>query len=465
MQQRIFTLLPLVALLGACSMAPHYERPASPVPVQMGAGQASTQAALPGWQDYFSDPALKGLIAQALDNNRDLRIAVARIQEARALYGITNADRLPTLALGGGEQAARTPRTVTGGEATVGRRYDANLSFTAFELDFWGRVKSLSDAARNRYLATEEAQRAVRVSLIAEVANAYWNLRSFEERAELARKTVQSLSESDRVIGRRLETGLANKLDALQATAAVEEARASQANLERQARNARNALQLLVGTVVNVPETEARLVATLPDTRVPEGLLSDVLLARPDVRQAEYELRAANANIGAARAAFFPTITLTANAGSASAQLSDLFGSGSGAWSFAPQITLPIFDSGRNKANLDLTEARKVIAVAEYERTVQTAFREVSDVLSDQQGQQEYVEALERAVARQTERLGVAQSRYDAGLVGYLDVLDAQRAQYLSQQALIDAARARLAVTAEAFKALGGDEQKPLEVD
>ncbi|GLS03353.1 multidrug ABC transporter permease [Chitiniphilus shinanonensis] len=463
MQQRIFTLLPLVALLGACSMAPRYERPASPVPVQLSAGQANTQAALPGWQDYFADPALKALIAQALDNNRDLRIAVARIQEARALYGITNADRLPTLALGGGEQAARTPRTVTGGEATVGRRYDANLGFTAFELDFWGRVKSLSDAARSRYLATEEAQRSVRISLIAEVANAYWNLRSFDERAELARKTVQSLSESDRVIGRRLETGLANKLDALQATAAVEEARASQANLERQARNARNALQLLVGAAVAVPDTDTLLVDTLPNTRVPEGLASDVLLVRPDVRQAEYALRAANADIGAARAAFFPTITLTANAGSASAQLSDLFGSGSGAWSFMPQITLPIFDSGRNKANLDLAEARKVIAVAEYERTVQTAFREVSDVLSDQQGQQEYVEALERAVARQTERLEVAQSRYDAGLVGYLDVLDAQRSQYLSQQALIDAARARLAVTAEAFKALGGDEQKPLE--
>ncbi|WP_255989003.1 efflux transporter outer membrane subunit [Chitinolyticbacter albus] len=463
MRHKTFVVLPIVALLAACSMAPVYERPASPVPAGIGSTEAVGSATLPPWQEWFADPALKDLIAQALENNRDLVVATARIEEARALYGITRADRLPTVGLGGGMQAARTPEAVTGGNATTERRYDASIGITSFELDFWGRVKSLSDAARAEYFATEEAQRAVRVALIGDVANAYWSLRAFEERADYARKTVESLTESARVVNRRLETGLANKLDALQADALVAESRASQANLERQARNARHALQVLAGQEVQLPAATVLLTATLPNTRVPDGLSSDVLLARPDVRRAEYALKAANANIGAARAAFFPTITLTGSAGSASAELSDLFGGGTRAWSFAPQITLPIFDFGRNQANLDLTEARKVIAVAQYERTVQIAFQEVADVLSDQRGEQAFFEALEEAVGKQRDRLKVAQSRYDAGLVGYLDVLDAQRALYLSEQNLIDAARARLAVTAEAYKALGGDAQQPLD--
>ncbi|HSC80762.1 MAG TPA: efflux transporter outer membrane subunit, partial [Chitinolyticbacter sp.] len=423
MRHKTFVVLPIVALLAACSMAPVYERPASPVPAGIGSTEAVGSATLPPWQEWFADPALKDLIAQALENNRDLAVATARIEEARALYGITRADRLPTVGLGGGMQAARTPEAVTGGNAETSRRYDASIGITSFELDFWGRVKSLSDAARAEYFATEEAQRAVRVALIGDVANAYWSLRAFEERADYARKTVESLTESARVVNRRLETGLANKLDALQADALVAESRASQANLERQARNARHALQVLAGQEVQLPVAKVLLTATLPNTRVPDGLSSDVLLARPDVRRAEYALKAANANIGAARAAFFPTITLTGSAGSASAELSDLFGGGTRAWSFAPQITLPIFDFGRNQANLDLTEARKVIAVAQYERTVQLAFQEVADVLSDQSGEQAFFEALEEAVGKQRDRLKVAQSRYDAGLVGYLDVL------------------------------------------
>ncbi|UXY13751.1 efflux transporter outer membrane subunit [Chitiniphilus purpureus] len=459
MQQRIFMLLPIAALLGACSMAPKYERPPLPVPGQVGSGAEAAAASVPGWQDYFADPSLRTLIEQALENNRDLRIAVARIEEARALYGVTRADRLPTLAAGAGMQAGRTPGTLTpDGTAQTSRRYDVNLGITAFEVDFWGRVKSLSDAARNQYLATEEAQRAMRATLIADVANAYWNARAFDERAELAGKTAKSLEESAKVIDRRLDAGLANRLDALQAGVAVDEARVSQADLERQARNARNALQVLTGAPAMLPAAAASLVTTLPQTRVPDGLSSTVLLDRPDVRQAEYALQAANANIGAARAAFFPRVTLTGSAGTAGAQLSDLFDGGSRAWSFVPQISLPIFDAGRNRANLDLAEARKVIAVAEYERAVQVAFREVANVLSDQQGLQEYMVAQERVVARQGERLKAAQARYDAGLVGYLDVLEAQRAQLAAQQSLIDAARARLAVTAEAFKALGGDE-------
>ncbi|XZG71189.1 efflux transporter outer membrane subunit [Chitinibacteraceae bacterium HSL-7] len=457
-----FTLLPLVALLAACSMAPTYERPALPVPATTGSGETA-ELALPGWQDYFSDPALRSVIETALANNRDLRVATARIEEARALYGITRADRLPTVGVGGGQQAARTPEAVTGGDASVGRRYDANVGVTSFELDFWGRVKSLSDAAKSEYFASEEAQRSVRVALIGDVAGSYWNVRSLEERAEYARKTVESLSESARVVNRRLDTGLANKLDALQADAAVAEARASQANLERQARNAHHALDVLVGSPVTLTQADVPLTSTLPDSRVPANLSSDVLLGRPDVRQAEYALRAANANIGAARAAFFPTVTLTGSVGSASAQLSDLFGGGTRAWSFAPQITMPLFDFGRNKANLDLSEARKVIAVAQYEQTVQNAFREVADVLSDQDGQEAFVTALQDAVDKQRQRLKVAQARYEAGLVGYLDVLESQRALYVSEQNLIDAARARLTVTAEAYKALGGDERQALD--
>ncbi|KAF0813275.1 Solvent efflux pump outer membrane protein SrpC [Andreprevotia sp. IGB-42] len=461
--RNVFILSPLVALLAACSMAPTYERPALPVPASQGQA-AAADVTLPQWQAYFTDPVLKPLIETALANNRDLRVATARIQEARALYGITNAERFPTLGANGNESVARVPKTVTGGtDGAISRQYNVNLGVTAYELDFWGRVASLSEAARNSYLATEEAQRSARIALIGDVANAYWNARGFAERADFAGKAADAYRQSLKVVNRQYEVGTSNRLEALQAEASVDTALAEQANLLRQARNALNALQLLVGAPVALPPPSAKLVDTVPSSTVPEGISSTTLLLRPDVRQAELTLKAANANIGAARAAFFPQITLTASAGTASAQLGDLFSSGSGAWSFMPQITLPIFDGGRNKSNLDLAEARKVIAVAQYEKTVQTAFSEVANVLSDQQGLEDFLVANRRVVERQSGRLKIAMARYEAGVDNYLQVLDAQRALYLAQQALIEASRARLAVTADAFKALGGDEQKALD--
>ncbi|SMC23804.1 outer membrane protein, multidrug efflux system [Andreprevotia lacus DSM 23236] len=459
--RNVLTLLPLAALISACSLAPTYERPALPVPVAAGNATAAQDVSLPQWQSYFADPVLRSLIEAALDNNRDLRVATARIQEARALYGVTNADRLPTLNATAAESANRVPAKVAGApDDVVSRTYSANVGITAYELDFWGRVANLSESAKASYLGTVEAQRSARISLITAVANAYWSARSLNERADYAGKTAGAYRDSLKVVKRQYEVGTTSKLDALQAEAAVDSALAEQVSLQRQARNAVNALQLLVGQPVALPAPSAALVDTLAASKVPAGISSSTLLLRPDVRQAEFALKSANANIGAARAAFFPSITLTASTGVASNELGTLFSSGSGAWSFLPQIKLPLFDWGRNKASLDVAEARKVIAVAQYEKTVQTAFSEVANALSDQQGLEDYLVAQRRVVARQSDRLKIAMARYQAGVESYLQVLDAQRSLFAAQQSLIEASRARLAVTADVFKALGGDEQK-----
>lgn len=457
--------LPLaVALVAAgCSFTPDYQRPAAPVPATwpatVGADDTATSAAVTAdWRVFFPDTRLQGLITAALEHNRDLRISVARVDEARALAGIARADRFPTLDLAAQRAASLTPADLSGtGRQLNSQRYDVNLAVAAFELDFWGRVKSLDDAGRANYLASDFARQAFRLSLIADVANAWFSLLELGERLELAHATVSSREETRNLVARRRDVGLAGDLDYLQADGAYQNARAEAASIARSHAAAENALQLLLGSTpavaVGAKLTQPGLVAEVAG--LPAGLPSEVLLRRPDVMAAEQKLIAANANIGAARAAFLPKIVLTAVAGTASRGLAGLFDGGSGAWSFTPALRLPLFDSGRTSDNVDLAKARKNIAVAEYERAIQQAFREIADLLAARKLLQEQLQAQDANLAAQRQRLAIVEARYKAGVSSHLELLDAQREHFAAQQSALTIRRQVLSTAASFYKALG----------
>ncbi len=455
--------LPLVLALAlaGCSFTPDYQRPEAPVPVAwpptVGAGDTATSAVMPtDWRAFFPDPRLQTLIAAALEHNRDLRIAVGRVNEARALAGIARADRLPTVDLPAQRAASLTPADLSGtGRQLSSQRYDINLAVAAFELDFWGRVKSLDDAGRANFLASDYARQAFRLSLIADVANAWFSLLELGERLELAQATLKSREETRTLVGRRRDVGLAGDLDYLQADGAYQNARAEVASLARSHAAAENALRLLVGSAAFAAEG-GKLAQPGLIAEVAAGLPSEVLLGRPDVMAAEQKLIAANANIGAARAAFLPKIVLTAALGTASHGLSGLFGAGSGAWNFVPALRLPLFDSGRSSDNVDLATARKTIAVAEYEKTIQQAFREIADLLSARAQLGEQLQAQEAGVAAQNQRLRIVDARYRAGVSSHLELLDAQREQFAAQQSALAVRRQLLSASASFYKALGG---------
>jgi len=460
--KRIFFGMMITALAG-CSMAPSYERPSSPTAEVYPKGDGKTTEAVLGvrqlgWRGFFNDARLRELIAQALLNNRDLRIAMERVKEARGLYGIQRADQLPNISGDAMAARARVPSDLspTGRSITSGE-YTATLNLSAWELDFWGRVRNLTEAALESYLATEEAQRAVVISLIEEVANAYLRERELDERVDIAQQTLATREESYRITKRRYEMGTASKLDAVEAETLLNQARADLPLLQRQRDQNHNALTLLVGVPVVSGGTEP-LSRIEPGfvREISAGLPSDLLLNRPDILAAEHRLKAANANIGAARAAFFPRIVLTGGLGTASAELSGLFGAGSGFWSFAPSLTLPIFQGGRNLANLDVSEARRNLAVAEYERTIQVAFREVADALADRHWLAEQVAAQQATVAAQVERARLAGLRYERGVAPYLEFLDAERDRFVAEQALVQARRLLLSSSVTLYAALGG---------
>lgn len=451
--------LSLTFALAGCSLAPDFLRPAAPVPAAWPTQVADSATALTvpeDWRAYFTDARLQAPIAAALEHNRDLKISLARVAEARALAGLARADRFPAVDANLQRQASLTPGDLTPtGRQTFSQRFDANLGIAAFELDFWGRVKNLDDAARANFLASEYAQRAFRLTLISDVASAWYALRELEERTALAEATVASRAESRKLIEQRRDVGLAGDLDFLAADGAWAAARAEAANLARQKAAAENALRLLVGTSLSpTPAAGPAGTAEAPALRV--GLPSEVLLRRPDVLAAEQKLIAANANIGAARAAFLPRILLTVVAGSASPALSGLFQGGSSAWNFVPLLKYPLFDAGRAENNVDLAEARKHIAVAEYEKTIQQAFREVADLLDARERYAEQVLALEAASTAQGERLQRVEARHKAGMSSYLELLDAQREHFAAQQSVLAARRALAATGASLYKALGG---------
>ena len=402
------------------------------------------------WQRFFTDERLRGLIGEALANTRDLRIAIANIEQARAQYNIRRADQFPTV--GAGVTASRA----TAGEDEIRSSYSAGLTVSAFELDLFGRVRNLSEAALAQFLATEEARRTTQISLVASVANAYLTLLADEELLALTEKTVKAREESLRLVRLRFENGVVSKLDLQQALSLVDSARVVLAQQRRLRAQDLNLLTLLVGRPLDANPAAGATLAGTTLADLPAGLPSDLLAVRPDIRASEQQLIAANANIGAARANFFPRITLTGSAGSASSELSGLFKSGSFGWSFAPQMLLPIFDMGRNQANLAAARAARDAAVAQYERSIQTAFREVADALA---GQATYIEQLraQRAVAEaEAERFNLSDLRYRSGTASYLDLLDAQRSLFAAQQAAVQANLQRLQNQVTLYRVLGG---------
>lgn len=460
--QRILSVV--LILLSGCSFIPTYERPVAPVASQWPvAAKAEGKQSIVGlsWQQMLPDPRLQALMEAAFEYNRDLRIAVARVEEARALYGIVQADRLPTVNLMGSGVSARSPGELSAtGQAQISRRYDVALGITAFELDFWGRVKALSESARASYLATEEARETFRLSLIADVASAYYALQEFDERLQLARVTLDNRKTLLFLVQKRRDVGLAGDLDFFAVEGSYETARAEVASLERNRAQAENALTLLVGSQPENLPAGRRLTeqGSVPDIAV--AVPSEALLARPDVRAAEQKLIAANANVGAARAAFLPRIDVSLGFGTASSTLSSLFNGGGGTWSFAPTLVQPLFDSGRTQAGVDLAEARKTIAVADYERTIQQAFREVADLLIARDLLAIQLQAQEAAEKAQNNRRRLVDARYKAGASNYLELLDAERDAFVIQQATVLVRRALLVTGAQLYKALGGGQEQ-----
>ncbi|TFW29273.1 efflux transporter outer membrane subunit [Duganella callida] len=450
-------------LLSACSLAPTYVRPASPVaadwPAPAGIAANGQAAHDIRWQDFFQDEKLKQVIAIALEHNRDLRVATLNIERARALYQVQSADRLPTLNAGLSGARQRLPDSVApGGRGGVNSSYTAGVGVTAFELDLFGSVRNLSQAALERYAATEEAQRAAQISLVAEVASVYEAVLADERLLALSQQTLASRTEShQRQIAMR-QQGASSEYDLRQSESLLQAARAAQAQASRQRALDENALTVLAGRPLP-PELLPAQGASWDSkamAELPAGLPSELLTSRPDIRRQEALLRAANANIGVARAAFFPRITLTGAFGSSSDELSGLFDAGSRSWSFLPQISLPIFDGGRNRANLNVARADKDIAIAQYDKAIQVAFREVADALAGRATLGEELDAVKAQESAEQVRYDLARQRYDAGQSSYLEYLDAQRSLFSAQQQTIRTNLAELQNRIVLYKALGG---------
>lgn len=454
-QLRKLALAPLAAaVLAGCSFIPTYDRPAAPVAGAFPYPSATegTPAAALDWQRFFTDERLRELITTALSDNRDLRVAVLNIEQARAQYDIRRADRYPTV--GVGVNASRAPNPINGDQINS---FQAGLAFTSWEIDFFGRIASLSQAALAQYLATEEGRKAAQIALVSSVATTWLSLVADEELLALTRQTMDTRAESLRLVKLRFDNGVSSELDLRAAESLSETARAAFAQAQRQRAADINALSLLVGRPLPPDFQSGTTMAAVQLADVPAGVPSDVLVARPDVRQAEQQLIAANANIGAARAAFFPRITLTAQAGRASSQLSGLFGGG-GSWAYtvAPSLLLPIFDAGRNQAGLDSANVSRDIAVAQYERAIQSAFREVSDALAGRATLTDQLDAQGKVAQAETVRVKLSQMRFDAGVASTLDLLDAQRSLFTAQQAEIQTRLARLQNQVLLYRALGG---------
>jgi multidrug efflux system outer membrane protein len=417
---------------------------------------AGVPAAELDWARFFGDARLQRLLTLALDNNRDLRVAVLGIERARAQYQVQRADQWPSI--GAGITGSRQP--ASSGDAV--RVYTAGLQLSAYEIDLFGRVRSLSDAALAQYLASEEGRKAAQISLVGAVARAYLALLADDEMLALTQRTLGTRQESLKLTQLKFDNGAVSELDLRQAASLVEGARAAWAQLKRQRALDENALVLLLGQPLPrdlPPPATLATTAVAPD--VPAGLPSDLLNQRPDIRQAEQQLRAANASIGAARAAMFPRITLTASAGSASGELSGLFESGSGAWSFSAQLLQPIFDAGRNRANLEVSKVDRDIAVAQYEKSVQTAFREVADALAGRDTLGEQYQAQQAQADAEGARFTLSDLRYRNGVASFLDLLDAQRALFTAQLSALQVRLAQLQNQVTLYQALGGGWREP----
>lgn len=467
MRTRIIILGLTAVLLSGCSMAPDYARPTLPVENAWPQGNAAGQQAATDtgaftadmdWRQFLRDPAMCRLVETGLENNRDLRVAVLNIEKARAQYRIQRADRLPTVNADAGSTQQRTPASLSGtGSGVTSHSYAVGLGVSSFELDLFGRVKSLSDEALETFLATTEARRGTYISLVAEISSDYLGLVADRERLKLDRETMDSHGRTLALTRRLYEEGQATELDVRQAEASLATARAQEAASRTQVGQDENALRLALGAAL---PADLQTPDTLGDVVEPEdvraGLPSELLARRPDILQAEHQLKAANADIGAARANFFPKISLTGSLGTSSDELSGLFETASRTWTFAPQLVLPLFDFGRNQATLDASKASRDIAVAQYEKSVQTAFREVSDALAVRATIQERIAALEDSVRASRRSLELSQKRFADGTDSFLPVLVAQRTLYNAQTALLTLRLSRLNNLLTFYKALGG---------
>lgn len=439
----IFTL-PL--LLAGCSLDPAYQRPGAPVANQWKGGGESKAI---DWRSFFKDARLRQLIESSLANNRDVRVAALSVEESRARYRISRSELFPTVNGGGGLTRQHT-------EGANLRQYDISVGVASYELDLFGRVRSLNRAALEEYLATDEARRGVQLALVSEIATQYLTELALREQIAFSEVTLESVGKNLDLINQRYEAGDVSELDVQSVKIQVQTAKVNLATYRQQLAQTANAITLLVGGSVPQASSKAKGLGDGILGEVSSGLPADLLTRRPDIREAEHNLVAAHANIGAARAAFFPSVTLTGSAGTASKSLSDLFQSGSGAWSFSPQINVPIFTGGRNHANLDVATVRANIEVARYEKAIQSAFREVADALDSRRGLNERISATEALVAAQQKRYDLANSRYERGVDSYFEVLNAQQELYGAQQNLIQLRLARSASQVSLYKAVGG---------
>ncbi|WP_298189561.1 efflux transporter outer membrane subunit [uncultured Pseudomonas sp.] len=455
---RILLILPVLLLAGCVNLAPTYEQPLAPVPSQWSStstGQASVEIS---WQQFFLDPQLKKVIERALVNNRDLRVAALNVDKAQAQYRIQRAELLPAVSASASGSHSRTPSSLSSsGVAGTSHQYSVELGFSSYELDLFSRVRNLSDAALEDYLALAQTQRSTQISLVAEVANAWLTVAADRGLLQLAEETLSSQQASYQLQQRSHELGNTSGLALAQAQTTVETARGDVANFRSQVQVDINALNLLAGE--SLPE--ALLPKALADDSaqllsIPSGLSSNLLLQRPDVLAAEHSLKAANSDIGAARAAFFPSISLTAIGGTSSTELSSLFKAGSGAWNFAPSISLPIFNAGSNRANLDAAKSETAIQIATYEKSIQTAFQEVADALAVRSTLAERLDAQQALTAATAQSYKLADALYRNGASSYLDALDSQRELYTARQNLIGLQLTEQSNRITLYKVLGG---------
>ncbi|MBI9075550.1 MAG: efflux transporter outer membrane subunit [Desulfatibacillum sp.] len=463
----IFPIVGLTMLAAGCNLAPQYARPQAPVardwPEALAPAQVKGAATLPQpveleWREFVADKTLQQVIQTALDNNRDLRLSALNVQRARALYGIQRAELFPALNGIAGAAVQRTPADLSAsGKVSQSEKYSVDFGVTSWEIDFFGRIQRLKDRALEEYLATEQAQRSAQISLISAVANAYLSLAADQEHHKLAASTLQSQEEAYKLIKSRFEFGLASELDLLRAQTQVDTARADIARFTQRIAQDKNALVLLSGTNVPFPERifPRDLAGVKPFREISAGVSSEVLLLRPDILATEHRLKASNANIGAARAAFFPRISITGLAGTASAELTKLFESGQGTWSFVPQLAIPIFDA-RVWSGFKASKVEKEIALTQYEKTIQTAFREVADAMAVESTVEDLLSANESLVDALNKVNTLANVRYDKGIDSYLGVLDAQRSLYTAQQQLISIRIEKLANQVRLYTVLGG---------
>jgi len=467
MNRNVLALLAgMFIVTGGCTLAPEYSRPEAPVPADWPSGAAypdarptasPPEAAPPERQEFFSDERLRRLIDMALQNNRDLRLAAFNAERARALYGIQRAELFPVVNATGTGSRQRVPADLSGGgKPMIVEQYGADLGLSAWEIDFFGRIRSLADRALEEYLATEQARRSVQILLVSEVANAYLTLAADRETLTLARTTLESQQAAYDLVKRRLDRGLVPELDLHRAQTQVDAARGDLARFTQFVAQDENALNLLAGSPVPADLLPAELGGARPLKEISPGISSEVLLRRPDILQAEALLKAANANIGAARAALFPRISLTTSIGTGSVELSGLFQPGSRTWNFAPQIVMPIFDP-RAWSALRVTEVDKHAAIAQYEKAIQTAFREVADALAVRGTVDQQIAAQESLVHAAAETYRLSDARYSKGIDSYLPVLDAQQFLYAAQQRLVALRLGRLANQVRLYAVLGGE--------